>query len=229
MNRIRKICNNRYQVLLTPTQDYNSGWELVRASFSLSDQYLRNYTILEFDNLADAECEAFQHPDIDWDSMVLLHENAFIDLRKKIKHDLDKWKFIVEFNPLIVNSLTLKNNIFDRVMIYGKRFNLSYQMNDIISFHIINPWSENINDIAFVLESNVSLRIAKRIKTYGMITLIGMTDLSTTYEICIWPTILYNWTKWIKLNNITDEKIKDDTLKQSLKLQQEIDKSLVIR
>ena len=129
MNRIRKI-NNTYQVLITPTQLYNAGWEIMRASFYMNDQYLRNYTILNFKTLGDAQCEAFKHPDLDWDSIVLLHENSFIDIKKILENHLASLNYIVDFRPRITNALELKNTIFDRVLNSGNRFNLSYQMKE---------------------------------------------------------------------------------------------------
>ena len=89
MNRIRKF-GDTYQVLITPTQVSNAGFELLRGDLSsFDDSFLRNYTVLTFNTLAEAQVEAFNYPDVDWDSIVLLHNNAFVDLGQLIQQDLD--------------------------------------------------------------------------------------------------------------------------------------------
>lgn len=223
MNRIRKY-GNTWQVLLTPTQNFNAGFEILRASFSIDDQYLRTYKVLNFNSLADAQVEAFKYPDLDWDNLILLNENAYIDLKKIIFDILKSRKFIVQYEPRITNSLTLKNIIFDRVIKYGKRFNQSYQMNDIFSFNIINPWSKNLKDIAFCLASDRRLRIIKMVTINNVTTLIGKTEVDTTYEICLWPTLIYNWAVATQHDN--SDKIY---LNKILNLQKTIDNTIIIR
>ena len=229
MNRIRKS-HDKWQVLITPSQQYDSGYELLRGLwYNLDDNYLCNYKVIEFNTLSDANVEAFKHPDIDWEKLVLLHQNAFVDIQKKIKTELSNCKFIVDFEAKMMSPLTLKNTIFDRVMRYGERFNLSYQMNDVISFHIVNPWKKNLEEIAMRLEQICDLRLLKKITVHGVINLIGETPLGTTYEICLWPVLVSQWAKWIKLHDINNEKLKESTLKQCLQVQKVIDGSIVLR
>jgi Pyruvate-formate lyase len=228
MNRIRKI-ENIYQVLITPVQKYNAGFEILRGSFNVNDQYLTNYTIMEFSTLYEAQNEASKYPDLDWDSLVLLHQNVYIDLKKYIKNILDKNNFIYEYEPRISTSASLKNIIFDRVMKYGKRFVLSYNMNDIISFNIINPWSCNLEEMSSILESSSQLKIIKKMKSNSFISLIGKTDVETNYEIRLWPTLLYNWAKWNTMHNICDNEIRIKSLNRCLEAQNCVDEILLIR
>ena len=110
MNRIRKV-DKTYQVLITPTQVSNAGFELIRGDLlSFDDSFLRNYSVLTYNTLGEAQCEAFNYPDIDWDSMVLLNKNAFIDIRNLIRQDLIKTKTIgrVEFDAYMMDSIKLK-------------------------------------------------------------------------------------------------------------------------
>jgi hypothetical protein len=229
MNRVRKF-KDKWQVLITPEQPYNAGYELLRGVwYGFDDNYLRNYNVMEFNTLQDANCEAFKHPDIDWNKLVLLHQNAFIDIQKIIKSELAKWKFIVDFEARMMDSLTLKNTMFDRVMNYGSRFNLSYQMNDIISFHVVNPWRKNLEEISQRLEGIPDLRLVKKVSVNGVTHLIGETPLGTTYEVCLWPTIVSQWAKWIRVHDVLDVKLKESTLKQCLQVQKIIDGSIVLR
>lgn len=229
MNRIRKF-KDKWQVLLTPTQPFNAGYELLRGLwYGFDDNHLRTYKVIEFDTLQGAQNEGFKYPDINWDKLVLLHQNAFIDIQKKIKSELIKWKFIAEFEAKMMDSLTLKNTIFDRVIKYGERFNISYQMNDIISFNIINPWKKNLDEISDRFEKEFELHLVKKISIHGVTHLIGETPLGTTYEICLWPTLIFNWAKWIRVNNLDDEKLKEDSFKRILQTQKILDESIVLR
>lgn len=230
MNRIRKY-GNLFQVLITPTQVANAGFELLRGDMlSFDDSFLRNYSILSYDKLGDAQCEAFNFPDIDWDSMILLNNNAYIDIKNLIKGDLVKTNLIdrVTFKPHVMNSIELKNTMFDRVIISGNRFNLSYQLNDIISFTITSLWTKTLDETSAHLINDRRLRIKKIIKINGMIKLIGLTEVSTAYEIRLIPTILNQYINWIKDNNIRDEELKRTMLNKCLKQQQQLDNNFVI-
>ena len=63
MNRIRKIDNN-YQVLITPDIKLSPDSSLLIGNWE--DESLRNYYILQFESLNDAQAEAYNYPDIDW-------------------------------------------------------------------------------------------------------------------------------------------------------------------
>ena len=228
MNRVRKF-GDLWQVLLTPTRPFDAGYELLRGTwYAFDDNNIRNYRVINFNTLQDAQNEAFNYPDIEWDKLVLMHQNAFLDIGKMIKGSLHEWGFIVEYDPRITDALTYKNTIFDRVMIYGSRFNISYQMNDVISFNIVNPWKKNLEELAQKLELVDGLHLKKKITVHGVIHLIGLTDLGTTYEICLWPTLISQWAKWIRVHN-PDQQLKDQTLKDILKTQSTVDNGIVLR
>lgn len=229
MNRIRKNKNN-FQVLITPTQPNNAGFELLRGDLvSFDDSFLRNYSVLTFDTLADAQYEAFFYPDIDWDSLVLINKSAYYDIKKLIKEDLDAFGIDFQFEPKMMTPLELKNTMFDRVINYGTRFKSSYQLNDIISFNVINMWTMNLDEIASHFISDSRLRIQKVKKRTGMITLIGLTDLSMAYEIRLTTTIFDQYYKWISKYNIKDKKLLNDVMKKCLAQQKTIDSGILIR
>lgn len=229
MNRIRKY-NGKFQVLITPSQIYNAGYELLRGSwYQFDDNLLKNYKVEEFDTLGEAQTIAFTYPDVEWDKLVLMHQNAYIDIKKLISDLIQKGNFIVEFEPVLMDSLTLKNTVFNRVMNMGNRFNISYQMNGIISFNIINPWSKNLKEITQALLDHYSLRLKKLIESNGITQLIGETPLGTTYEIRLWPTVIYQWARWASVNNIRDKSMRDSALKQAIELQNTIDNSISFR
>ncbi|AYV75676.1 MAG: hypothetical protein Terrestrivirus2_184 [Terrestrivirus sp.] len=230
MNRIRKI-DKTYQVLITPTQVSNAGFELIRGDLlSFDDSFLRNYSVVTYDTLGEAQCEAFNYPDIDWDSMVLLNKNAYIDIRNLIRQDLIKTKTIgrVEFDAYMMDSIKLKNAMFDRVLNSGSRFNLSYQLNDIISYKIVALWTKTLDEVASHLINDTRLRIKKIKKVNGMTVLIGLTDVSTAYEIRLIPSILNQYVNWTEDNNITNEKLKREMLIKCLKQQRKLDGDFVI-
>jgi hypothetical protein len=226
MNRIRKYAD-KFQVLITPTNHYDTQFEVLLGGWT--DEYLRNFTILEFDTLAEAQCEAFKHPDIDWMRMVLYHKSAFHDIKKLISESLDKYNFIVDFVPQFMEPDHVKNSIFDRVMFHQDRFTLVYHMNDIISYHIINPWSQNVQEIASNLVKNQKLRIFKSFNKHGVIHLVGKNDLGTTYEIAVWPTIMAQWARWVEKNKNIRLEVKKKSLEEAIKKQKEFDIGFSIR
>ena len=226
MNRIREY-NYRYQVLITPTMPFNSSFELMLGNWT--DEHLRNYYILEFDNLGDAQCEAFKHPDLDWDKLVLLHQNAYYDIQKIIKEILKSYNFIGEIQPRILSPEELKQNMFDRVMYYGKRFTLKYKMNDIIAFHIINPFTKNLEKVSEYLENDSRLKIIRKFVNNGVIHLIGKTDVGTTYEIGLWPTMISQWARWAEENPQISNENKKYTFMESIKKQEQLDSGFEIR
>lgn len=226
MNRIRKT-GDKFQVLITPTQYYNPQFEILVGGWT--DEYLRNFHILEYDTLAEAQCEAFKHPDIDWTRMVLFHKSAFHDLKKLISETIEKHNFVVDFVPQFMDAEMTKNSFFDRVMQHQERFRLVYHMNDIVSFNIINPWTKNVQEIADRLIQNKSLRIFKSYTEYGVIHLIGKNDLGTTYEIGIWPTVIAQWARWADRNSNVHPDVKKKALEDALKKQKVIDTGFSLR
>lgn len=226
MNRIRKY-NDVYQVLITPTQPFNPSFEIMMGGWT--DEHLRNYSILEFTTMADAHCKAMDYPDINWTEMVLNYKNSYHDLKDVIKNVLEQEHFIADLDSNFMTQQEAKEAMFNRVMNEGKRFTLVYHMNDIIQYHISNPWTKNCLEIAAKLIKNEKLRLFRKITSNGAITLVGKTDLGLTYEITVWPTIILNWAKWCYLNKNVDSSVKKSTFIKATKLQNEIDNTMVIR
>ena len=131
--------------------------------------------------------------------------------------------------PRMLNAEELKNTVFNRVMRYGERYNLSYNMNDVISFNIVNMWTKNLDEISSHLINDFRLRIRKVKRVSGIIILIGITDVSTAYEIRLIPTLFDQYIKWMKNNNITNVDLKKNMLDKCIKQQVAIDNGTVIR
>jgi hypothetical protein len=226
MNRIRKH-GNKFQVLITPTQMYNPQFEILVGGWT--DEYLRNFYIAEYDTMGEAQCEAFKHPDIDWEKMVLMQKNAFHDIKNLLQENINKHKFIVDFIPQYMDQYAIKNNMFNRVMQHGNRFTLAYHMNDVISYHIISPWSKNLLEIADKLNADPKLKLFKRYNSNGVIHLIGKTDLGTTYEIGLWPTIISQWARWVQEHPNVSQETKKQTFQEAVSKQSEIDAGFSLR
>jgi hypothetical protein len=169
--------------------------------------------------------KAYQMPDINWDQMVLWHKDIFSKIHNIVKYELSVNKFNVELEPKLLNPMQVKNIMFNRVMIFGERFRLGYHMNDIISFHIINPYTAILNEIEEILSINNALRIIYKTKEKGTTRLVGKTDIGTLYEIILWPTLISQWAKWSHNNKNIPENIKLNNLEKTMKQQQIIDKS----
>ena len=103
-------------------------------------------------------------------------------------------------------------------------------MNDIISFHIVNPWSNNCKRIATILINNIDLRLFKKYEDNGVIHLIGKTGTAgTTYEIVIWPSLLYNWANWSTNNPQISKTVRDSSFNDILEMQQKVDNGTILR
>jgi hypothetical protein len=179
--------------------------------------------------LGSAQCKAFEYPDIDWRVMVLNYKNAYHDIKDEINKTLDDEKFIADVTATFLTPDQAKNTMFDRVMNSGKRFSLVFMMNDIIQYHISNPYTKNVNEIARKLINNKNLKIFKQNITQGCICLIGKTSLGLTYEICVWTTLMLNWAKWVNNNPNVSATVKKDAFIKTVSQQKELDNGISLR
>lgn len=228
MNRVRRL-GNVFQVLITPSIKVSPDSSLMVGNWE--DSELRNFYILEFPTVSDALCEAMNHPDIDWYRLIINHTHIFKRLDNTIKSVMQDQGFSTEYHPQLMTPEMLKSTMFDRVMKNGDRYNLRYGANDIISFTIINPWSSNLHKIARALESHRvhpyrdDLRIRERNITNGnVISLLGYTEFGTVYEIRLVPTLIYQWEEWFRKFGFMKPQQAEQTLKEIIKKQSEVDK-----
>lgn len=205
MNRIRKV-GNIWQVLITPSYVSSPSMEIMLGNWT--DEKLRGFQVIETDNQQDAMDIAFSLPDINWNKLVNIHVDAFQSLSKAIQRILKTHHVIADVYPKLQTPLSLKNTIFDRVLIKGGRFTLRHEANDIISIDIVNPWSKNIEEISSIIQSYEELKIISKINSKS-ITLIGKTIFGTSYEIRLWTTIQYQLAVWLSENPTTQTEIKN--------------------
>jgi hypothetical protein len=231
MNRIRQS-KNGFQVLITPNLGIAPSMELMTGHWD--DDDLCGFYIEEYSCLDDAQCVAFRLPDIDWYKLVRLHADHYHQLNNFIKSVIFDYKFMVELKANYMSPEILKETTFNRVSNLGDRYSMTYDMNDIISFNIVNPWTKNVEKLAKILQEMPELRI-KDVKVYGnkVIHLTGLTELGTTYEIRLWPTILYQWAEWHNTHshrntNVSNEKL-NAIYKKYWDLQDNVDRSIHIR
>ncbi len=233
MNRIRQY-NGIFQVLITPTIQFSPDSSLMLGNWE--DEDLRNFHIVDFPTLNEAQCEAFKYPDIDWHRIVLNHTHIYQRLRGLIDKIIADNEFNVEFIPTLMSPEKFKNSVFDRVMNGGERYNLRYGMTDIISFTIVNPWFSNLkalsNKIAFHREHYV--RNDMRIKYQNvvddkMIVLYGSTELGSIFEIRLIPTIIHQWVDWYAKTGFHNQEAADKVYVQLLKQQEALDNGPVLR
>jgi hypothetical protein len=199
MNRILQN-NNKFQVLTTPSYVSAPSMELMLGAWS--DEHLRGYKIVSFTSLQDAMDLAFKYPPINWNKLVNIHEDSFRIITNSVKKNLQQRNFIVEIDNHLMNPSELKETMFKRIEHLGERYNLYYNANDVICINIINPWTKNLYEITTLLKNIPELRIKKIHKSKTHITLIGLTDVNTTYEIRLWTTLMAQWARWIHMNKL---------------------------
>jgi hypothetical protein len=233
MNRIRKI-KDGYQVLITPDIKIAPDQSLLIGNWS--DEHLRNYHVLQFETLNDAQCEAYEYPDIDWYRLVLNHQHIFSRLESTLRNIIHNNNLSVEFRPTLMDPETLKNTMFDRVLRVGERFNMRSNMNDIINFTIINPWSHNLHTISTLLETYQAhlyrddLRLRhKKVIDGKIICLYGITEFGTTYEIKLIPSLLQQWVDWYKKNGFRNETEATELYNKFMKQQQQLDSGPIVK
>ena len=230
MNRVRKF-GDKYQVLITPDGLNNPSFEVLLDMWK--EPVFSNFYIEEYDSLNDGLYHSLKHPDLDWSKLVSIHQYIYTKLTNEVESVLNQSKITAEFIPHIVTPEELKNNMFDRVMVNGQRFTLVQQMNDIISFDIVCPWTTNLETLSKLLQRVSCLRVLyvkPDIKQNKVIYIVGETDIGTTYEIRLWPTLMYNWSKWVEKNkhNPATKQIAFDMLQKIKQQQKQLDESLVL-
>jgi hypothetical protein len=227
MNRIRKL-GDQYQVLLTPHHRFHSGIELMLGNWT--DKHLGNYYVETYRTMEDAMQRSYNFPDVNWDQLVIYHKDIYAKLFEIIRYEIDVNNLDMTLEPIILNSYQTKNLMFDRIIEHGERFRPIYHMNDIISFHITNPYSANLNELAEILSTNQQLRIQHKTRDFsGAIKLVGKTDIGTSYEIILSSSLVANWKKWAMKNPQIPDNIKMDKLKTIVKQQKTIDQNVGLR
>lgn len=223
MNRVRKI-SDEFQVLMTPHQRFHSGIELMLGNWS--DPHLSSFYVETYSSWEEAMKRAYDFPDINWDQLILYHKDIYSKLFEIIRYEIDVNNLDMSITPVLMNSYQAKNLMFDRVIDLGKRFRLVYHMNDIISFYVTNTYTSNLREFAEILSFNQELRIIYKTDEDGIIKLVGKTDLGTTYEIILTPTLIADWGKWAKKNIHLPEEFRLQKLKEIKKQQDHLDRSL---
>lgn len=231
MNRIRKF-NDIYQVLITPNIKFSPDSSILVGNWD--DENLKNYYILNFNSLNEAQAEAFKHPDINWQRFVINHEHIYKALHNEVKEVLDKYNIEAQLKSKLMTAEEFKNIIFNRVMSHGDRFNLRFDYTDIICITIINPWTEVLHKISQKLENHRdhlyldTLRIRqKKIIDGKIIILYGITEFGSIYQIKLVPTLLHQWGEWFK-NKSYDSNSGNNIYKRIMILQDNVDKGPVL-
>jgi hypothetical protein len=235
MNRIRKY-NNKYQVLFTPHQKYNTGFEFLLGSWT--DEGLMRFEVKEFNTYTEAECVAMEHPDINWDQLVDYHKDQYIELKDHINAIIKNTSMATQFKAQLLTPEQTKNKMFDRVikgqqLLQSKNstsgYRINFEMNDIISFLITNPWTKNLREMESHLLRDDRLNIFNIIRKNSVVHLVGRTDLGTSYEIVLVPTLLDNWMDWRNINYNLPIARQLSELKNCINTQKLMDNTPVLR
>ena len=233
MNRIRQH-KGSFQVIITPDIKISPDNALLIGNWA--DENLRNYYVLEFATFNDAMAEALNYPDIDWYKMILNHRYIYAQLEAILRSIIKDYNFNVEFIPLLVDAVTLKNVMFERVIRGGERFNLRYGLNDIISFTIVNPWTTNLHAMSRIIENykNESYRDDLRIRSKTIVDgkiiyLYGYTEFGTIYSIKLVPTLLHQVGTWHAKNGFRNEQGFTAQYEKVLQMQKGVDSGVVLQ
>ena len=225
MNKIRRR-NNGYEVLHSPHQKYNTGFEFLLGSWT--DEGLKGFEISEYETLTEAQMVAAESPDINWEQLYDYHIDSFQYIKDLVNDVIKKANMTVQLKTQLLKPDEIKNKMFDRVS-KGDDFRLVYDMNDIVSFSIINPWTKNLDDLETYIVNNERLAIFQINRKNGITHLIGRTSIGTTYEILLIPNMVSHWMEWKKQHPDASSKRQIAELKNCLNIQRQIDTMPILR
>lgn len=237
-NRIREVVGG-YQVLTTPHRKYDVGFEFMLGSWT--DEGLLGFKVLEFDNYADCECEALRHPDISWERLHEFHKDQYALFGNIIMNVVDYSEITSNCFPHLMSPTEIKHTMMNRVLKAQRMMNiediqlfddatdtsfrLAYDMNDIISYTIVNPWASNLKQLKTLLLNETRLNLYKSHTVNGIIHLVGRTDIGSTYEIILCSSIMYHFMMWKQdHHHYSAERIAKE-MGKSVKLQNMIDRT----
>lgn len=219
MNRIR-ISNNKYQVLKTPNLQ-NASFETLYSNWN--DEHIMHFYINEYDNDDDAMFDALNDIDIDWHKIVSSHQECFNKIKKNIESIIESNKITTELESNIAKPNILKHVIFEKTL--NNDTDMIYNINEIISFKVVNPWTKNLLHFANIFINNDSLHIYDIKKKNNKLYLLGHTEIGTTYEIIFQSTLINYFCKWFQ-NNKSNKKVLEtanNIYMNIIKLQKMID------
>jgi hypothetical protein len=226
MNRIRKH-GDKYEVLVTPYHMYDSQMEIILGGWR--DENLTGYSIKTFDTLQAAQEEAYNYPDIFWNKLISDHVEYYKILSKTLQNLLNDYLVIAELKCHLMTADELKYSMFNRIKRNDAAFRLYNNLNDIICFKIINPWTFNCIEISKKLIQVAELRIIKHFVVNKALYLIGETPLGTTYQIIVMSTLINQFIEWKKLHPEASQNSLSNMLNQSIEMQNVIDKNIIVR
>lgn len=225
-----------YQCLFTPYRKYDPGFEYLIGSWT--DDSVMGFEVRTFNTLSEAECEAMNMPDINWDMLVDFHKDSYLFLRDHISKAIDNTNITVDYKHYLASPIQTKNRMFERV-IKGQEslaennstsgFRTVYHMNDIISFVVVNPWSANLRMLADRLIKTDRLKIFNKIEKDGIVKLVGRTDIGTTYEIILVASVIHNWMMWVANNPMMSRDMVKSMFKNCVRTQKLVDTTPVLR
>lgn len=224
MNRIRETAEG-YEVLTTPHRKYDVGFEFMLGSWT--DEGLSGFKVYTYDNYADAECEALRHPDINWEQLHAFHKDQYNMFRSIVSKIVEHSAITCSVIPTLMTPIQIKNIMMDRVLKADttNSFRLAYDMNDIITFVVTNPWSFNLKKLHTIFYNETRLNIFKSYEVNGIIHLVGRTDIGSTYEIILCPSIMYNWMQWKSENRGCGTDKMMSSMKRAIKAQRAVDQT----
>lgn len=231
MNRIRET-RSGYQVLTTPHMKFDADFEYMLGSWT--DEGLSGFNVYTFESYSEAECEALKHPDIIWEKLTEFHRDQYHEFGALINDVLDHVKITVDLYPHLMKPSEVKNTMMNRVLKHQmsteeySSFRLAYDMNDIISYVITNPWTHNIKKLRKIFIGESRLNIFKEHKVNGIYHLVGRTDIGTTYEIILATDMMRHFMLWKRNNPGSTKRELEYALIKSIKAQKCIDQTVAL-
>jgi hypothetical protein len=122
---------------------------------------------------------------IELETLIGIATNEFDALKALIDKNISKYKIWLQGRIKTLESACRKME--------GRNIQFVQSIDDIIGFRIIYPWSTKLVEIANILEADKTLQIFKRrVTERGKVIYLYGKYCGLTYEIQLWPTIMYH-------------------------------------
>ncbi|QKF94622.1 nucleotidyltransferase relA/spot protein [Fadolivirus algeromassiliense] len=112
-------------------------------------------------------------------------EEEYYRLKGIIKNILNDVK--ETYTVWFQSRLKSEESIREKVQVRKK------ELDDVIGFRLIYPWTDGLYELSDILQKHTDLNIfeVKSFEKGKVIYLYGKTNQDDTYEIQLWPTIIY--------------------------------------
>lgn len=178
LNRIYKFGDKYYLLYSNRSNAYNET-DIIMGNWNDPNLY-GYFNLLPYNSLNEVSNNSKGMSNIFWDQIVLWHSEIYRELKKNVEKSLGG----CDISSFLLDSRSLKRTFFHKLMIKKDKFNLLFDLSDIITFKIICK-KDLFNDIVAMISNNYFFNIKYKKQYPQYMEFIGITSLGTSYKILL--------------------------------------------